>query len=36
MLKRNKPIEKCINLMAKAGFFIENHICVKGSMGGAI
>ena len=30
MLKRNKPIGKCINLMAKAEIFIKNRIWIKG------
>jgi len=34
MLKRNKPIGKCINLMAKAGIFVENRIRIKGGNGG--
>jgi len=36
MLKRNKPIGKCIKLMAKAGIFIENRISGKGGSGGTI
>ena len=36
MLKRKKPIGKCINLMAKAGIFIENRISMKGGSASTI
>jgi hypothetical protein len=36
MLKRKKPIGKCINLMAKAGIFIKSSLWVKGGRGDTI
>jgi len=36
MLKRNKPIGKCIIVMAKAGNFVENRIWMKGGSSSAL
>jgi hypothetical protein len=36
MLKRNKPIGKCIKVMAKARNFVENRIWMKGGSAGAV